>query len=110
LENAVCPNCKTPIFKISFFCYHCGNKVKEPPVSTRIGRQIWIYFVSFFFPPFGLVPGIKYLRQENSQAQKIGFVAILLTILSVIIATAVLLQLITQAQQQIQAQLSLPGY
>src|SRR3989344_966582 len=107
MENAVCLKCKTPILQISFFCYHCGNKVKEPPVSTRIGRQIWIYFISFFFPPFGFVPGIKYLRQENSQAQKIGFVAILLTILSVIIATAIMLQLIAQAQQQIQAQLSL---
>lgn len=110
METAVCPKCKTPIFQISFYCYHCGNKVKEVPVSTNVGRQIWIYFISFFFPPFGLVPGIKYLRQENSQAQKIGFVAILLTILSVIITVVVMSQLIVQAQQQIQAQLSLPGY
>jgi len=110
MENAVCPKCKTPTFQISFFCYNCGNKVKEPPVSTSVGRQIWIYFVSFFFPPFGLVPGIKYLRQENSLAQKIGFVAIILTILSIVITVIVMFQLIAQAQQQIQAQLSLPGY
>ena len=110
MESAICPKCKTPIFQISFFCYHCGNKIKEPPVSTGTGRQIWLYFVSFFFPPLGLIPGIKYLRQENPQAQKIGFVAIFLTILSVVITAIIMFQLIAQAQQQIQAQLSLPGY
>lgn len=57
-------------------------QLKDKPLSTTIVRQTFIYLLSFLLPPLGLWPGIKYLKQKDEKPRMIGFIAILLTIIS----------------------------
>ena len=43
-----------------------------------------MYVISIILPPFGLGWAVKYVRNENKTAQKIGITIIVLTILSLI--------------------------
>jgi len=81
--NLLCRFCNTPISSTFFFCPTCGKKLHEPPI-TQWG-QVKIYAISILFPPFGLIPGIKYLLQKDEKLKTIGLIAIILTILSAII-------------------------
>jgi hypothetical protein len=65
--------------------YEAKLEVEKAPLSTTIGKQIVIYFVSFFLPPFGLVWAYKYLKVDDEKAKKIGLIAVILTIISLII-------------------------
>ena len=83
-ENTSCKICKQPI-QISWnFCPNCGNTLRVRPLSTSIGKQLLIYAVSFFLPPFGLGYAFKYLKQDDTKAKIVGVISILLTILSVV--------------------------
>ena len=59
-------------------------------LSTSIGKQISIYAVSFFLPPFGLIPAYKYLKQAEFKYKKIGYIAVALTISSVVLSMLVI--------------------
>ena len=83
--NLTCKFCSFPISENFYFCPNCGKKLKEPPLSTSIGKQIGVYALSIFLPPLGLWPGIKYLLQKERSAKAIGLVAIILTIISTIL-------------------------
>lgn len=83
MEPSICSVCKQPI-QISWnFCPNCGNTLRVRPLSTSIGKQLVIYAVSFFLPPFGLGYAIKYIRQEDTKTKVVGIISIVLTILSV---------------------------
>lgn len=82
----ICPNCETVSSSTAYFCPNCGKKLREKPLSTTFTRQIGIYLISFFLPPFGLSTGFKYLKQKDSKEKTIGIVAILLTIASLAIS------------------------
>ncbi len=43
-----------------------------------------MYIISALFPPFGLGWGIKYARQKNALARRIGIAIIIITIVSLI--------------------------
>lgn len=85
-ETQTCKGCQTISPNTYFFCPNCGKKLKDKSLSTSIGKQIVIYLISFFLPPFGLPQGIKYLRQNNWKGKTIGIVIILLTIISISIS------------------------
>lgn len=53
-----------------------------------------IYFVSFFLPPLGIWPAIKYLRQSDEKSKKIGLAALFLTIASIVITSWLTIHLI----------------
>lgn len=53
--------------------------------STTISKQIVIYLVSFFLPPFGLGWGFKYIKFHDEKVKRVGLIAILLTIVSIIL-------------------------
>lgn len=83
--QVTCPNCKNPTLPIDIFCPACGKKLKNGTASTGIQKQIGVYLVSFFLPPFGIFPAIKYLRQTDSKSKTIGAIALVLTIISILI-------------------------
>lgn len=59
---------------------------KDKPLSTTTAKQLSIYFLSFFLPPFGLWPAIKYLKQEDRKSKAIGLIAIFLTVLALTVS------------------------
>ncbi|OHB21813.1 MAG: hypothetical protein A2939_01805 [Parcubacteria group bacterium RIFCSPLOWO2_01_FULL_48_18] len=61
----------------------CGVKLKEPPIATSAKKQMVIYFISFLLAPFGLGYVVKYLKQSDPKARKIGITALILTILAI---------------------------
>lgn len=101
-----CPNCKQSIAVLDYFCPNCGKKIKDKPRSTTIARQIFVYLLSFFLPPLGLWPGIKYLKQSDDKSRMIGFVAIVLTIISIAITIWLTLGFINVFNQQLNQQLN----
>ena len=87
MDIQTCPSCKTPVSPEFYFCPMCGKKLREKPLSTGFGRQVSVYLISFFFPPFGLGSAFNYLRQPGGTPKLIGIIAILLTIFSLVLAT-----------------------
>ncbi len=67
------------------FCMQCGKPFRETTLSTAVSKQIMMYVVSALVPPFGLGWGIKYARQQDSYAKRIGIAIIVITILSLIV-------------------------
>ncbi len=91
---SVCPKCQASASPEDFFCRNCGKPLKPKPLSTSIGKQILIYLVSIFLPPFGLSPGIRYLKQPGSKSKMIGWVAITLTVFSVVLTVWLFIKMI----------------
>src|SRR3989344_8303151 len=83
-ESTVCTICKQAIQVNWNFCPNCGNTLRVRPLSTSLGKQLLIYTISFFLPPFGLGYAFKYLKQNDRKTRIIGMVSIILTILSVV--------------------------
>jgi len=101
-----CPSCKQNIALSDYFCPNCGKKLKEKPQSTTILRQIFIYLLSILLPPLGLWPGIKYLKQKDGKSRMIGFIAIVLTIISIVITAWLYLGFMKNLNQQLNQQLN----
>lgn len=95
MESKSCSKCKYIISDSFYFCPNCGKKLKEPPVSTTVLRQIYIYSLSILLPPLGLWPAVKYLRQKDKKAKIIGIIAILLTIISTVITLFFTINILT---------------
>ncbi len=85
MQPTQCKYCGFSVSETNYFCPNCGKKLKEPPQSTSIAKQIWVYAISILLPPLGLWPGIKYLRGNSILEKRIGLIAITLTIVSTII-------------------------
>lgn len=77
--NLVCKSCQNPIAETFYFCPYCGKKLKSAPLSTSVGKQIGVYLLAVLVPPFGIIPGIKYLNQPDDKSKVVGLVTILLT-------------------------------
>lgn len=84
-KELVCKKCQNPIAASFFFCPYCGKKLRQLPLSTSIGRQIWYYFLAIFFPYFTVAPSISYLRQSDNNSKATGIVLLLLTAVSLLI-------------------------
>src|SRR3990167_11491063 len=106
MELVTCPTCNKAVTPADYFCPQCGRKLKDQPPATTISRQIIVYAVSFFLPPFGLIPAIGYLRQKDSKSKKIGLVAIFLTILSILLSFWFTTRVLKLFNQQLNNQLN----
>ncbi len=76
-------------------------------LSTTFLKQLLIYFVSFFLPPLGIWPAIKYLRQSDEKSKKIGLAALFLTIISIVITSWLTISLINSFNKQLSNQVNL---
>lgn len=84
-----CPSCKINVSETAYFCSNCGRPLRAKPEDISIAKQLLVYFVSFFLAPFGLGYAVKYLRQSDRKARTIGFVALGLTIIAVVIVVGI---------------------
>jgi hypothetical protein len=79
-------------------------------LNTTGAKQIVIYLVSFFLPPFGLWWGFKYLRGNNEKAKKIGIAAILLTIISLTLAFWISKNFVNRITQSINSEMDIGDF
>jgi hypothetical protein len=99
--SSACSSCALPVLAEFYFCPNCGKQLRPKPLTISLGKQIGVYLLSFFLPPLGLYPAIKYLRQPNKKTKIIGVVAIVLTIFSIAISLYSFMQLMQQLSQQL---------
>lgn len=96
-----CKQCKLAILDSYYFCPNCGKKLKEPPFKFSWGKTIAIIIGAILVPPFGLIPGIKYLFKDDVKAQIIGVITIVLTFIITGVLIIYSINLFKQVTQQI---------
>lgn len=84
MNETSCSQCDAVLPTGAIFCSQCGAKVENTAVIS-VGRQIVIYCVSFFLAPFGLGYVFKYLRRESKEEKRVGYIALSLTILAILL-------------------------
>lgn len=82
-------------------------KSNDKSISTTTGRQIFVYLMSALLPPLGLWPAVKYLKQKDEKSRMIGFIAILLTIISIAVTVWLSFGFINTFNQQLNSSLNL---
>lgn len=103
-----CGNCRTPVAETFFFCPVCGKKVREKPASVSLMAQLAVYAISLFLPPLGLIYTVKYLKQPEAKAKTVGWITLLLTVISIVITLKITMDLLTTIKGTINMQM--PNY
>lgn len=98
LPTSACPSCRALVSADMLFCPACGKPLKSNPAETSVSRQIVVYIISILLPPFGFWYAWKYLRQGDRKSKIIGWVAIVLTIVSIIANVWVMASYFSQFQ------------
>ena len=101
-----CPYCGAPIDAGFYFCPNCGKQLRIKPTQTSVMSQIGVYLLSFFLPPLGLWPAYRYLRQSDRKAKTIGWIAVALTVISLVLAVWLFQGFINYLNQSINSQLN----
>jgi hypothetical protein len=84
---AVCPQCHEQVLPTYYFCPNCGKNLKEPPLSTTVATQAWIYVFSIILPciaylAIGQWPAMKYIRSADPKTKQIGIIAMALMLIT----------------------------
>ncbi|MGD1003319.1 MAG: zinc ribbon domain-containing protein [Minisyncoccia bacterium] len=87
----ICPRCHFPVKPEYYFCPNCGAKLTEAPLGTGVVDQLLLYAFSILLPWILYLAitkwqGIKYLRAPDRNAKQIGLIALILLVVSSIIA------------------------
>jgi hypothetical protein len=87
----ICPRCHFPTKPEYYFCPNCGAKLTEPPLGVGVVDQLLLYAFSIILPWIVYLAitkwqGIKYLRAPDPRAKQVGLIALVLLIVSSIIA------------------------
>jgi len=80
-----CEECGREISNEALTCPNCGKPQKNHVLSASLSKQMRIYSISLFLPPFGLWYVWKYLKQKDSKSKKIAITALILTIISTVV-------------------------
>jgi hypothetical protein len=111
MENVVfCPVCHLQVRPTDYFCFNCGKNLRSKPLSTSLNQQIIMYLESFFLPPYGLIIGMRYLKQKDDASKIVGVVAIILTVISILVFIKVTQDLIKTINTKLNTQLQDIGY
>ena len=86
-SQLVCPSCRALVSADMLSCQACGKPLKSNSAEISVPRRIFVYVISVLLPPFGFWYAWKYLRQQDKQSRIIGWVTIVLTIVSIIANT-----------------------
>jgi len=102
----VCPTCHQTVKKTDYYCFNCGANLKPAPPSTTVASQLTLYLKSFFFPPLGFVWGFKYLRQSDAKSKLIGFVAMGITAVLLVVIVITTVRVVNTVDEQVNKQLN----
>lgn len=96
-----CPTCHTQVEITDFFCFNCGVALKAKPKSITIGSQAMLYLGSLLLPPMGYIWGARYLKESSSKAKMVGWAAIVITTISLVLTIITVTQLINTVNTQV---------
>lgn len=104
-NTAACSFCHQPIKTTDYFCANCGKNLKPAPPSTSWSSQIALYLESLLLPPYGIILGVRYLRQKDTKSKTVGIICIVITIVIVYLAILFTNNFINSFNQQFNSQL-----
>lgn len=104
--NSICPTCHTVVRATDYYCFNCGKSLHEKPPSIALYDQALLYAGSIFLPPMGFIWGWKYLKATDQKSRIVGIVAIALTVLILLWATAYMMNVYTTVSKQVDSQLN----
>ncbi len=73
------------------FCRHC-EKEKEEKITLL--RELFIYFICFFFAPFGMYWFFKYFRNTDGFKKRVAYMSLVITVIAVVVTTIVIVSYI----------------
>jgi uncharacterized OB-fold protein len=97
---SVCPKCGFGVTPDEKFCPQCGVSL-IPETVVGIGRQIFIYSISLFLPPLGLIWFFRYFKNPDQKIRRVGMVALIVTVVSIIFTVWSGFWFISLLQQQL---------
>lgn len=100
-KTTICVYCHATISSLANYCPECGKMQGGTVYSNSIPKQVLIYFVSFFLPPFGLRYVWQYYRKGDSVSKRIAFVALILTIISIVLSFFIANQIMNSVNQSL---------
>lgn len=80
-----CAACNVQNPATATFCMQCGASLVLQSQSVSVGRQVFMYIISALLPPFGLGWAFKYFRLKTSQAKKIAWAIVIITVVSLVL-------------------------
>lgn len=95
-----CKYCEALIPPGTYYCSNCGKVLNDPPFTISTAKIIWLSIISILLPPFGLIPGIKYMLKNDSRATMAGLLMIILTFLSLAVTIYFLMQMLNGISSQ----------
>ncbi len=98
VQQLKCPYCGATAFPTDKFCSNCGKLIEQEQIG--IGKQIFIYAVSLCLSPLGFIWFFRYFRSEDSKKKRIGWIAGILTVFSLLISVWLVAQFFQSMQNQ----------
>ena len=99
----ICPVCHQSVSPDAYFCPNCGHELKAKPPSTTWWSQLGIYALSALLPPLGLWPAWKYLKSSDAAARRVGWIAVALTAISLVVSVWLFQYMMQQLNQSLNA-------
>lgn len=104
-EMLVCPGCHVAVRPTDYFCFNCGKNLHAAPPGTGPADQIKLYLGSVFLTPMGIIWGLRYLRENDEKAKIVGIVAMILSVVTMIVAAQYTVSLVNTINNQVGQQL-----
>lgn len=106
-----CPICHVQVRPTDYFCYNCGRNLRTRPLLQSPEKVIILIVTTLLLPPFGIVLGIRYLREPDTGSKIAGILAILVTVILLSVLTIYTIDLMNTVNDQVNSQLqNLQGY
>ena len=86
IKYAKCSQCHIDVRGSDYFCFNCGYNLKPKPPSTDFVSVMVLLLKSFILPPLGIYWGYSYIKQGDAKSKAVGFLAIAITVVMLILA------------------------
>lgn len=110
MDEVTCPSCHITVRSTDFFCFNCGKNLKEKPPSLSAESQIMLYLGSVFLPPMGVIWGLKYLRRPDQKSRIVGWVAVALTVVCILLYTKWIFSVMDSVNKEMNQFNSMQGF
>ena len=105
VSMTVCQSCHIQVRPTDYFCFNCGKSIHPKPLSISVATQLTYYVGSIILPPMGFIWGYKYLKETDPKAKMVGLVCYIITIVVLVLAVKVTVDLINTVNTQVNSQI-----